>query len=75
MSLSIPVQVLSWAEGKPILADLRRRVFVEEQRVPEELEWDGEDMVTPCIFSPAWTASLWAAHVCCPTDISAAWLC
>ena len=43
MSLSIPVQVLSWAEGKPILADLRRRVFVEEQRVPEELEWDGED--------------------------------
>ena len=44
MSLSIPVQVLSWAEGEPILADLRRRVFIEEQRVPEELEWDGEDM-------------------------------
>ena len=43
MSLSIPVRVLSWAEGEAVLSELRRRVFIEEQQVPEELEWDGED--------------------------------
>jgi glucose-6-phosphate 1-epimerase len=43
MSLSIPVKALSWAEGEPVLSALRRAVFIEEQGVPEELEWDGAD--------------------------------
>ena len=43
MSLSVPVQVLSWADGEEALSGLRRKVFIEEQLVPEDLEWDGED--------------------------------
>jgi glucose-6-phosphate 1-epimerase len=43
MSLSIPVRVVSWSEGEQILSAIRRKVFVEEQQVPEALEWDGED--------------------------------
>ena len=33
----------TWAESKPALSAIRRMVFIEEQCVPEELEWDGED--------------------------------
>lgn len=37
------VRVLSWQEAAPQLSQVRRAVFIEEQGVPEELEWDGED--------------------------------
>jgi glucose-6-phosphate 1-epimerase len=43
MSVSIPVRTLSWSEGEQALSGLRRSVFIEEQQVPEDLEWDGED--------------------------------
>jgi len=33
----------SWKDNEPALSDIRRRVFTEEQNVPEELEWDGLD--------------------------------
>lgn len=33
----------SWAEREDILRDIRRQVFVEEQEIPRELEWDGLD--------------------------------
>jgi predicted GNAT family N-acyltransferase len=36
----IPVR---WRKKEGVLADIRRRVFVEEQGVPPELEWDGRD--------------------------------
>lgn len=37
------VQVTNWQrDGKPLRA-LRRKVFIEEQRVPVEDEWDGLD--------------------------------
>ncbi|MDX1803229.1 MAG: GNAT family N-acetyltransferase [Alcanivorax sp.] len=32
-----------WDEHEPALRDLRRQVFIDEQHVPEELEWDGQD--------------------------------
>lgn len=38
------VQQLGWQEGKTALQDIRRRVFIEEQQVPAELEWDHEDL-------------------------------
>jgi glucose-6-phosphate 1-epimerase len=41
---SVPVEVCSWAEGERVLSQLRRTVFIEEQQVPEEQEWDGEDV-------------------------------
>lgn len=37
------IQTANWADHRSALADIRRRVFIEEQQVPEALEWDGED--------------------------------
>lgn len=37
------VRVASWLEAAAELSAVRRAVFIEEQLVPEELEWDGED--------------------------------
>ncbi|HSO05892.1 MAG TPA: GNAT family N-acetyltransferase [Pelomicrobium sp.] len=37
------VRLTDWATDGERLAAVRREVFVREQRVPEELEWDGAD--------------------------------
>lgn len=37
------IATVSWQQADNILSDIRRRVFIEEQSVPEELEWDGLD--------------------------------
>ena len=37
------VAQVDWATGKDALRAVRWKVFVEEQRVPEELEWDEAD--------------------------------
>ena len=34
---------VTWASHSPALTGIRRIVFVEEQDVPEHVEWDGED--------------------------------
>jgi predicted GNAT family N-acyltransferase len=39
----VVIRVAAWAGDSDALAAIRRRVFIEEQQVPEELEWDGED--------------------------------
>jgi predicted GNAT family N-acyltransferase len=40
-----PIRIASipWTQGEAELSHLRRVVFVEEQGVPEALEWDGLD--------------------------------
>lgn len=37
------IESAEWAAAGDALRAIRRRVFVEEQNVPEELEWDDED--------------------------------
>ena len=37
------VRRADWATEQSTICDIRRRVFIEEQRVPEALEWDGLD--------------------------------
>lgn len=37
------VGLTTWAAGGPQLAAVRRAVFVEEQHIPESLEWDEHD--------------------------------
>jgi predicted GNAT family N-acyltransferase len=37
------VRLADWARDEPQLKAIRYRVFVVEQRVPEDLEWDGLD--------------------------------
>lgn len=41
--MEFKVSEIAWEEGSHELAAIRRQVFVVEQRVPEDLEWDGAD--------------------------------
>ena len=43
MSEPFTVRVADWTTDLPQLRLVRERVFVEEQKVPLELEWDGKD--------------------------------
>lgn len=36
-------QLCTWQQAEAELREVRTRVFIEEQQVPESLEWDGED--------------------------------
>lgn len=40
---NIQVAVVSWSEQQQALSEVRREVFITEQKVPEELEWDDID--------------------------------
>ncbi len=37
------VRTARWPEDAQILRDIRHEVFVREQSVPQEIEWDGRD--------------------------------
>lgn len=39
----VELRVGDWADLSPLAASVRKRVFVEEQAVPDELEWDLDD--------------------------------
>jgi predicted GNAT family N-acyltransferase len=43
MSTPFTVSLVNWHDGEPLLRAVREAVFVREQNVPEELEWDGMD--------------------------------
>lgn len=47
MSISSPnsalIQEVNWQTTAALISVVRRQVFIIEQGVPEELEWDGED--------------------------------
>ncbi|HDY81459.1 MAG TPA: GNAT family N-acetyltransferase, partial [Halieaceae bacterium] len=49
MTLSIPnnsdfqIVVATWKDQADALCQIRHTVFIEEQNVPKELEWDGLD--------------------------------
>jgi len=36
-------KIANWKKDKPVLQMIRREVFVDEQQVPEEMEWDEFD--------------------------------
>ena len=37
------VHLVSWKDAAPLLRSIREAVFIREQGVPPEMEWDGED--------------------------------
>lgn len=43
MSHPFTVSLVSWHDGEPLLRAIRETVFMREQGVPAELEWDGMD--------------------------------
>lgn len=43
MTQPFTVSLVSWHDGEPLLKAIRSKVFIQEQGVPEELEWDEHD--------------------------------
>jgi predicted GNAT family N-acyltransferase len=43
MNNPFTVSLVSWHDGEPLLKAVREEVFMREQGVPAELEWDGLD--------------------------------
>lgn len=43
MTNTIRVSEVRWSQHQFDLSSIRREVFIEEQNVPKELEWDGVD--------------------------------
>lgn len=43
MGNTFTVSPVSWHDGEPLLRAVREAVFIREQGVPAELEWDGRD--------------------------------
>jgi len=43
MNKHLRTEVVRWQAAETTLRQLRRAVFIDEQHVPEELEWDGRD--------------------------------
>jgi len=43
MTTPFTISLVSWHDGEPLLRAIRTAVFIREQNVPEELEWDGKD--------------------------------
>ena len=41
--MTIEVINADWQHDRALLSEIRRRVFIEEQNVPNDLEWDGAD--------------------------------
>ena len=40
---NIKIRIADWHTDKNSLTQIRRRVFIEEQSVPEDMEWDEHD--------------------------------
>lgn len=43
MSNPFTVSLVTWHDGEPLLKSVREAVFIREQGIPAELEWDGVD--------------------------------
>ncbi|MBI4002414.1 MAG: GNAT family N-acetyltransferase [Nitrospira defluvii] len=46
------VELVEWGKAEPAIRGIRETVFIFEQAVPEELEWDGLDPL--CAHALAW---------------------
>lgn len=46
------VKLVDWVDAEPLIRPVRETVFIHEQAVPEELEWDGLDL--QCAHVLAW---------------------
>jgi predicted GNAT family N-acyltransferase len=41
--MQFSTRLCTWQEAEPSLRAIRTQVFIQEQKVPQALEWDGED--------------------------------
>jgi len=50
--MKFDIRQASWPDDKNVLSSIRRKVFIEEQKVPEDMEWDEYDTLSVhCIAS------------------------
>lgn len=49
--INYTVQIVNWASTKQQIKPIREAVFIQEQHVPVELEWDGMDSESTHILS------------------------
>ena len=40
------IRIASWQDEAPILRTIRTAVFIHEQKIPEDLEWDEFDLIS-----------------------------
>jgi predicted GNAT family N-acyltransferase len=50
--VELRIELVDWTEAEPASRAIRETVFITEQAVPEELEWDGLDPL--CAHVLAW---------------------
>jgi predicted GNAT family N-acyltransferase len=43
MANPFTVSLIGWHDAEPLLKSIREAVFIREQGIPPELEWDGQD--------------------------------
>jgi len=43
MNDRIKINIVDWHDSKDALQAIRKSVFIDEQQVPKDLEWDGRD--------------------------------
>ncbi|MDH5527008.1 MAG: GNAT family N-acetyltransferase [Nitrospirota bacterium] len=53
MTDPVIVRRVTWAEARKELSYIRRVVFMDEQQVPPELEWDGQDTTAVHVLAEA----------------------
>ena len=46
MTTPYTIRIADWEDEQAALGEVRRKVFIEEQQVPEELEWDEFDQTS-----------------------------
>ena len=44
MPAPFTIRIMAWREALPLARPVREKVFIEEQNVPRELEWDEWDV-------------------------------
>ena len=52
-TLQYTIREIDWATGKEALGAVRFKVFVEEQHVPEDEEWDAQDATSRHVLAAA----------------------
>ena len=52
----LKIEVVKWHDAENHLRQIRANVFIEEQNVPEELEWDEYDQ--DCVHVIVWTNNI-----------------
>ena len=43
MKNNLKVEIVKWVDGHTQLKNIREKVFIQEQKVTPQLEWDGMD--------------------------------